>query len=388
MKKTAVFFAAAIMISGLIYGAAEKKEDDTVVNVLCYHRFSERKITNPAKAKQGDIYYISPELFEQHIRFMKKNGYNIIKMSEYLEYLDGRRKLPAKPVVITIDDGYKSIYQEAYPILKAEKVSAITYIYQNFLPGGRAALDVKEIKEMAANGFEFGCHSNTHPVLTMRYIKEDGKNSRYMEDMEYLKFLEKEIIEPKKYLEEKTGLKIETMAYPFGSYSTEVIQFVRRAGYRAAFSVVASMNTAETDRYALKRTMIYNSTSVDDLKKILEKKPLKVKSHYPSDGQIVKEKMPVIRAELVSDSGLNTTTVKLRMGNVILNTSSYKPETKEITYRYQRKLNKGTHVATVQAEGLDGAKHEYSWLFIIGTPVKNEALYIEDDAEKEKGSEK
>jgi|GEM_PF-1417207 len=388
MKKLAAILAAGFLACGFTFGLQEKKEDDTVVNVLCYHRFTERKITNPAKKKTGDTYYISPELFEDHIKFMKKNGYSIIKMADYLEYLDKRRSLPKNPVVITIDDGYKSIYQEAYPVMKKEKISAITYLYQNFLPGGKAALNVKEIREMAADGFEFGCHSNTHPVLTMRYVKEKGKKNRYMEDMEYLKFLEKEIIEPKGYLEEKTGLKIETMAYPFGSYSTEVIQFVRRAGYRAAFSVVPSMNTKETDRYALRRTMIYNTTTVDDLKKILQKRPIKVKSHYPADGQIVKEKMPVLQAELLSDAEINTSTVKLKMGRVVLKTSSYDPEKKSISYRYQRKLSKGTHVATVQAEGLNGEKYEYSWLFIIGTPVKNEALYIEDDSEQLKESEK
>jgi len=356
--------------------------DDKIVNVLCYHRFKLRKITDKEKKKWGDIYAIKPEQFDKQMNFLKENGYNVITMKDYIDYMYGKKEIPEKTVIITIDDGYSSIYEYAYPILKKYGFKATINLYQDFLPGGKNALTVQQIKEMHENGFEFGCHSKSHPVLTKK---------EKMTDEEYVRFLEKEIIGSKEYLEKLLNFPIDTFAYPYGSYSKEVHLIIKKAGYKLAFSVVPSYNTKETNKFSLKRTMIYNSTTIDKLKEILEKKQLKVKDIYPDDGDVINDNTPELRATLVEDSNLNTATIKFKMGRVVLKDSIYNPITKMLSYSYslnKSKLKNGTHIAKVVAQDNNGNEYESAWLFIVGKPTKldlleNEKNHISEDIKEE-----
>ena len=340
--------------------------DDNVINVLCYHRFKERKASQISDKKLGDIYSITPKRFEEHMQFLNDNGYKVIPMSEYVGLIEGKKDLPEKAVVLTIDDGYKSIKDEAYPILKKFNYPAIVYAYSVFMPGGKSALTPEEAKELLADGLmEFGSHSHTHPLLTSR---------KKMTDLQYAKFLIEEIITSKRYLERKLGITIETMGYPYGAYSKETHKALEKAGYKAGFSVVPSYNTKETHRYSLKRTMIYNSTTVEKLKAILEKKPIKIGVVYPEDGDIITDAKPVLKAELKEDAGLNTATIKFEMGRVTLKDSVYDPAAKTLTYTYDKPLSKGVHIASVKAKDMDGFQREYAWLFVVGKPVADGVL--------------
>lgn len=356
--------------------------DDKIVNVLCYHRFKVRKITDKEKKKWGDAYSLKPEQFDEQMNFLKENRYNVITMKDYIDYMYGKKEIPEKTVIITIDDGYRCTYEYAYPILKKYGFKATIYLYQDFLPGGKNALTVQQIKEMRSGGFEFGCHSKSHPVLTKK-----GK----MNDEEYIKFLEKEILGAKKYLEGLLNSPIDTFAYPYGSYSKEVHLIIKKAGYKLAFSVVPSYNTKDTDKFSLKRTMIYNSTTLDKFKAILEKKQLKIKDIYPDDGDVINDNTPELKATLIEDSHLNTTTIKFKMGRVVLKDSIYNPHTKMVSYSYslnKSKLKNGTHVAKVIAQDNNGNEYESAWLFIVGKPTKmdlleNEKNHISEDIREE-----
>lgn len=373
LKAIVLFFAATVSLQASGNIDSGVKTEDTLVNILCYHRFEERKITDPKKKQFGDIYFISPDMFEEHLKYLKDNKYNVIPMSEYVKFVEAGKGAPSKTVVITIDDGYRSIYDKAYPLLKKYGYTATTYLYNNFLPGGKNALNVAQIKEMAADGFEFGSHTATHPILSLKQKTRKGKKYS-MDDKEYLRFLDTEIIGSKKYLEEKTGLSMETIAYPYGAYSEEVIAFVEKAGYKAGFSVVPSYNTADTAKYALKRTMLYNNTDIERFKRIFEKKQIKVKSVYPPDSSITEDRIPVIKAEIVEDAGLNTATIKFMMGRVVLKDSVYNADTKMLTYEYSTKMTRGTHEVRVIAKDPENNEYEYAWQFIVGRRVADGLL--------------
>ena len=177
--------------------------------MLCYHRFVERKTA--AKTVKGDSYYLSPELFESHLKLLKEKA-NVISMNDYVEALEKNKSLPANTVVLTADDGYRSLYTEAFPLLKKYEMPMTIYLYNNFYPGGANALNSAMVSEMAESGLiTFGSHSASHPILTSR-----KKKGGVMDDAEYAEKLYKEIIGSKKYLEKKTGLEIKTLAYPYG----------------------------------------------------------------------------------------------------------------------------------------------------------------------------
>ncbi|MBP7791645.1 MAG: polysaccharide deacetylase family protein [Candidatus Goldbacteria bacterium] len=330
---------------------------DKIINVLCYHKFTKGTETIAADTKKHDIFSISEERFEEHLKFLKESGYDVISMKQYLSYLAGTGSIPDNSVLITIDDGYRSLYDIAFPLLKKYEFPATIFIYSVFF-GGKNNLNEDMIKEMMKFNFDVGSHSYTHPNLT--------KRNNFSSDEEYLSFLEKEIIKSKTFFESKLKMPVETFAYPYGLYSKEIIQIVKKAGYRAAFSVVTGMNVSDTPGYALHRTLIFNSTTVKSLKKILDKKPIKVKEVYPADGEIMEERNPEFHVLLAEDSNLNTATIKFQLNNKEIGKINYDSKIREIKCSREKPLSDGTYVATINAKSLNKEEYEYSWLFVIG----------------------
>ena len=223
-----------------------------------------------------------------------------------------------------------------------------------------------QILEMKKSGLiEVGSHSYSHMVMTRR-----GS----MNDQKYLAFLDHEIVESKKAIEDMLGLTLDTMAYPFGAYSFETNAFVKKAGFRAGFSVVPSYNTADTDRFLLRRTIVYNTTNVSRLRKILEKKPVQIKFVKPGDGDIISSAMPQLSAELANDSMLNTATIHFRIGDTDLPAADYNPATKTLNHVFVKKMKGTLYIVSVQAKGLDGGSYEYAWMFMIGKPVDEKVM--------------
>ena len=364
MKFLKLLFLAVFLLTAVPLFAV--LTDENCINVLCYHRFKERKPSEITNKKLGDIYSITPKRFEEHMQFLKDAGYKVIPMSQYVRVIEGKEEMPEKAVVVSTDDGYKSVKDQGYPILKKFNYPSVSYVYSVFLPGGKNSLKPEDVKELLSEGLmEFGSHSHTHPILTKR-----GD----MTDAEYCDFLIKEIITSKRYMERKLGITMDTFAYPYGAYSKETNKVVEKAGFKAAFSVVPSYNTKDTYRFALKRTMIYNSTTVGQLKAILEKKPIKIKSVYPDDGDVITNGKTELKAELIEDAGINTATIKFAMGRVPLEDSVYDPNTKTLTYTYDKPLPRGVHVASVKAKDMDGFEREYAWSFIVGKPIAEGVL--------------
>jgi len=355
-KRSKIFiFMVAFMVFNFFSFAEEK-----TINVLCYHKFITKPEENIKEQKKQDVFSITAEKFEEHLKFLKDNGYNVISMKKYLSFIDGVDSIPSNSVMITIDDGYRSIYDIAFPLLKKYGFPATVYIYSVFF-GGRNNLNEGIIKEMSKHNIDFGCHSYTHPILTKR------KSS--WSDSDYLSFLEKEIIKSKIFFESKLKMPFETFAYPYGLYSKEVIYMIKKAGYRAAFSVVPGANTSETPRYALHRTLVFNSTGVESLKKILWKKPIKIKDIYPADSEFLEDRTPELRAFLVEDTGINTATFKFKLNNKELKDMNYDSITKKISCYHRKPLSDGAYVITISAKGLLGEEYEYSWLFVTGKPT-------------------
>jgi len=142
------------------------------VVILCYHRFRFRKERN---RKKDAPYVVFPGVFEKQMAALKEEGCSVISMKEYLSAREGGAMLPPGPVIITIDDGFRCTYTEAFPILKKYGYPAAVYIYEDFIDGRASYLTPAQLKKMAKFGIEAGCHSKSHPRLTL--IKRD-KNRR------------------------------------------------------------------------------------------------------------------------------------------------------------------------------------------------------------------
>jgi peptidoglycan/xylan/chitin deacetylase (PgdA/CDA1 family) len=209
------------------------------VPVLCYHRLAERC---------ESALCITASLFEEQMRYLKKNGYRVISMAELEDFFTNRRRIPSKAVVINLDDGYRSTYEIAYPILKKHGFTAGLFIYTDFIGASSGALTWAQIQEMKADGFEVGSHSVSHCDLTMRM---EGENEE-----EYMDRIRKELLQSKQIIDKKLDQNTVYFAYPYGKYNHRILSLCEEAGYTMAFSVKRGGNPFFSDPMVLRREQI------------------------------------------------------------------------------------------------------------------------------------
>ncbi len=111
--------------------------------ILGYHDFSR---TLPATEMR-----MNTDTFRAQMQALKTAGVPIITMKDFLDWKLGDKQLPAKCVLITIDDGWKSVYTDAYPILREMKIPFTVFPYTKFITGRGSAMSREQIQEMLNN---------------------------------------------------------------------------------------------------------------------------------------------------------------------------------------------------------------------------------------------
>ncbi len=210
-----------------------------VVPVLCYHRF----------ADTCDASLCTPtELFKRQMAYLKQNGYKVISMADFLDFLRYRRSIPQKAVVITMDDGYHSAYEIAFPILEQHGFTATLFVYTDFVGTSKSAISWEQLRKMKAAGFEIGSHSLSHCDLTK---KKEGES-----DELYLERVRRELLLSKKILDEKLDQNTVYLAFPYGEFNQRLLALCEESGYRLGFSVKQGGNAFFSRPLSLKREQI------------------------------------------------------------------------------------------------------------------------------------
>jgi len=130
-----------------------------------------------------------------------------------------RTSLPPNSVVITIDDGWRSTYTEAYPELKKRAFPFTVFVYPQIIGKTATALNWDQVREMSANGADIESHSYSHPFLTRRRHSD-------LDDTAYETWLQKELADSRKILEKHTGKSVRYLAYPYGDYDHFLVRAV------------------------------------------------------------------------------------------------------------------------------------------------------------------
>lgn len=174
--------------------------------VLMYHRISSNT--------SGSEYVVSVDQFKRQVQWLKEEGYQTISIVDLVDAIQFGKMLPLKPIVITFDDGYIEVYQNAYPILHEAGYTATMYLIENALNDHGYITDAI-IEELSAAGWEFGNHSATHAYLP---------SSKNMQD---------EVCVSRARLIEKYNLPFNSFAYPYAAKDEGSIQAVKDCGYTA-----------------------------------------------------------------------------------------------------------------------------------------------------------
>ncbi|MBW2137152.1 MAG: polysaccharide deacetylase family protein [Deltaproteobacteria bacterium] len=210
-----------------------------VVPILCYHGFGEDK---------GASLSVSPKSFEQQMKYLRAHNYRVIGLKDLKEFLGYRKRIPERSVVITVDDGYRSFYDVALPVLRKYGFQATIFIYAEFIGQSKNALGWDQLKEIKGLGFEIGSHGLSHDDLTKQRPGEGEE--------QYLERLRKELTESKRVIDGRLNQDTEAFAYPYGKASPRLLIMAEQAGYKLGLTVQPGSNPFFSDPMALKRNQI------------------------------------------------------------------------------------------------------------------------------------
>ncbi len=215
--------------------------------ILMYHYLSAPPAG--ADAVRRDL-SISPEQFEAHLAYLRQAGYHTISLEQLAYAIKGVIQLPAKPIIITFDDGYRDHYKNAFPILKKYGFTATFFIFTQPIDENNVDyLSWDMVKAMHRAGMEFGSHSYRH--LDMRQRDVD--------------FLVYEIVGSSEAIEQRIGEPVRFFSYPAGRYDDLVIKVLDSARFWGAVTTQWGATESYDNRFELPRIRIRGNDTAQDL---------------------------------------------------------------------------------------------------------------------------
>lgn len=221
------------------------------IPILTYHKVALRR--------EMGINVVSPQRFRQHISFLYEEGFRSITFRDLLY----EPELPPKTVILTFDDAYESIYQDAFPILQEFGFRGVVFVISGFIGcwnrwdinlGGIhfRHMTEEQLREIERAGWEIGSHGATHRALT----KLNGTQ------------LEQEVQTSRCTLEKISSKPLVSIAYPFGMHNPQVCRAAKEAGFRFGCKSIRGTNST-ADLLQLRRIPVYQFEGVSALRRKL-----------------------------------------------------------------------------------------------------------------------
>ena len=233
-------------------------------SVLVYQRFGieGRSSTN-----------IRLDQFEAHLAELKAGGYTVASLSDVIDAFAAGTELADRTVVLTIDSGFRSVYEQAWPRLREAGLPFTLFLASGTLYSGSGRyMTWSQVREMLASGLvTIGSQGNAHSSMPARSLAAN----------------QGDLDRARKAFEGELGLRPGLFAYPFGHYSRAVQKLVSEAGYRAAFAQNSGIAHAGGDRMALPRfAMSEQFGGLDRLRLVANALPLPVGEVTPLDTRV------------------------------------------------------------------------------------------------------
>lgn len=199
------------------------------IPIFIYHTIKEEDPAHPSKPED---YLIPPSLLDEQLTYLSEEGYTTVTMKEAVDMLKrGTTSPTVKPVVLGFDDGWKTQYQNALPLLKKHHAKATFYIFPNPVSKDDRFMTWEQLEEIRDSGMEIASHSYTHPLL-----------SKQTPEM-----LHHELHDSKALLEEKLKITVTNFASPFGYTSDVVREELVRDGYESGRTTNAGFTHTKDD---------------------------------------------------------------------------------------------------------------------------------------------
>jgi len=207
---------------GCLLGSALANAVEPHAVVFMYHRFDDARYPSTN---------ISMDQFTRQLDYLEENGYRVWPVERIVEHLQSDREIPDRTVALTVDDAYRSVYENAFPVLKERELPFTVFVSTDAVDrGSREYMSWEQMRRMQATGLvRFANHSATHEHLTVR---RSGESTKAWKDR-----VAQDLLRARRRLEEELGAKagpdLRLLAYPFGEYSDELADLAEKLGFTA-----------------------------------------------------------------------------------------------------------------------------------------------------------
>jgi peptidoglycan/xylan/chitin deacetylase (PgdA/CDA1 family) len=203
---------ACLLASAMLVSPVALTGDADNAVILMYHHVS---ASTPASTS------VTSEVFEQHLQFLAQ-GHKVIPLEQAVSGLGSNKRLPDRSVVITFDDGYRNIYDNAHPLLVKYKLPYTVFINPQMIGKHKHQLTWQQVREMEQAGARFANHTSHHRHLLER--KPGDSQSQWLAE------IEQDILGAEAILKEKLGYSLQYVAYPYGEYNADIQSLVSKLG--------------------------------------------------------------------------------------------------------------------------------------------------------------
>lgn len=242
-----------------IYESCIAEKIEKKIPILMYHKVTVETIDSKHKI------YVDKKKFEKQLQFFRFRNFKTLTFKDYYAFIKGEKHLstfPKRPLIITFDDGYLSVFENALSILQKYDFKVVMFllgdknILQNNWDKGEQIshnrlMNKQQRQQIFRAGWEIGAHTMTHKDLTKISEQEAMK----------------EISEAKKELSNEFKTEIITFAYPYGSYNETIKKIVEKSGYIFGIATDSGGMTIQDDRFAVFRVNMFPSENIFSLYK-------------------------------------------------------------------------------------------------------------------------
>ena len=340
------------------------------VIVYGYHRF-----VNQVRRPDTEI---TPQMFEQQMQELKNRGITVIGMQDFLAWKRGEKNIPPRCAIITFDDGWKSQYDVAWPIMKKFGYPFTLFIYTEGVRGGHfgggEAITWEQLAEMRDAGIDIQAHSETHQDLRKPYDKVAKKK---LSPPEYEQWLQNEVGRCKETARATAWHQGELFRG-----SLRILQSAHkrcgrtRAGYEAMFTVYGQPITFRSPMDSLGRYLIEGNKPKVFVGRHCNDRHFQWRrrrrspqigasniASKPADGETIRNPLPLISANLSAFGAIDPGTVSMRVSGLGVVPASFDPKTNTVSYQVTQKLRDKCSVIVEAKSG--GKKVEAHWTFAV-----------------------
>jgi len=190
--------------------------------------------------------YIPPSEFAAQMHALADAGYHAVTLDEVERNWRTRAPLPrGRPIVISFDNGYRSQYTSALPVLRRLRWRGVENIQLSGLPPSQGGLSTREVRALVRAGWELDTQGFTHadlPTLGAAALRRETGVARLV-------------------IQRRFHVPVHWFCYPSGHYDDTVVAALKAAGYVGATTVVPAWATPTTDSYRLPRLRVVSGTS-------------------------------------------------------------------------------------------------------------------------------